>query len=147
MQPFAAAYVNYIRIRESDRHCSDRAGRLLVEDWCPGTAIVGRLPHAAVAYAHIKDVGLVGHTGDGLGASATEGANRPPVEGLKEVRAELLLRQHGRGGSNQDHIRETTLEQGHSSSKSSSQHLAISIQPIKQQLANSNWPKKLRLAI
>src|SRR5579859_5505528 len=136
MQPFAAAYVNYIRIRESDRHCSDRAGRLLVEDWCPGTAIVGRLPHAAVAYAHIKDVGLAGHAGDRLGASATEGANRPPVEGLKEVRAELLLRQHGRGGSNQDHIRETTLEQGHSSSKE--QQSALSNQHSAHETALAN---------
>src|SRR5947209_4726492 len=106
MQPFAAAYVNHVGIRDRHRNRADGAGRLLVEDRYPGAAVVGRLPHAAITYADVKDVRLTGHSSGGLGASATERADRPPVEWLEEIRVELLLRQHRGSGSNQDHVRE-----------------------------------------
>ena len=56
--------------------------RLVVEDWIPSVAEVGRLPDASVVRRHIEDVRLAGNAGDRNGASAAKWADHAPVEFL-----------------------------------------------------------------
>ena len=78
-KPLAAAHINDVRIRGSNRQCADRTGRLVVENRIPGTAVVGALPHSAVVRSHVEDVLPSRHTRDGNCAPPAEGADHAPA--------------------------------------------------------------------
>jgi hypothetical protein len=83
-------------VRRRDRDGADRAGRLVVEDGPPGPAVIVRLPDAAVADAHIEDVGLGGDSGHGPGAAGPVGADRAPAHLAEEARIDGLGLEAGR---------------------------------------------------
>ena len=84
-----------VRGRDGDR--ADRARGLVVEDRAPDAAVVGRLPHAAVADADVEDVGLRRDAGDGAGAAGPVGADRAPAHLAEELLIEGLGLERGRG--------------------------------------------------
>ena len=90
-QAFAAADINYVRVRRSDRQRADRAGRLFIENRNPGAAGVGALPHAAVIHADVKKIGLAGNARGGDGASSAEWPDAAPLQILIHARIELRL--------------------------------------------------------
>ena len=65
----AAAYIDDVRIGRRDRDRADRTRRLIVEDRHPGSAVVGRLPHAAVVEADEEGIRTIGDADCGLPAS------------------------------------------------------------------------------
>jgi hypothetical protein len=75
----AAAYIDDVRIGRRDRDRADRARRLIVEDRHPGSAVVGRLPHAAVVEADEEGIRTIGDADCGLPASPAVGTDHAPV--------------------------------------------------------------------
>src|SRR6185437_7697455 len=58
VQSFAAADIDDIGIRRRDGDRTDGTGGLVVKDGLPSASVIVGLPHAAVADAHIEDIGL-----------------------------------------------------------------------------------------
>src|SRR5436190_18154246 len=58
LQALAAADVDDVGIRRGYGEGADGAGRLVIEDGCPGMAEVGGLPDSAIVDADIEDVRL-----------------------------------------------------------------------------------------
>ncbi len=58
LEAFAASDVDHVRVRRGDRYIADRAGRLVIEYWFPGSTGVVGLPYAAVIDSDIEDVRL-----------------------------------------------------------------------------------------
>ena len=85
VQSLAAAYINDVGVRRSDRDGSDRLGRLVIENRIPGAAVVVRFPDAAIHLGDIEHVGLAGHAGGRAGAPATEWTNHAPVQFLVSI--------------------------------------------------------------
>jgi hypothetical protein len=63
LQPFAAADINDVGVREGHSNRPDRAGRLVVEDRRPRAPRVDGLPHAAVHHPHIEGERLARYAG------------------------------------------------------------------------------------
>src|SRR5271165_856525 len=79
MQPFAAADINNVRIGGRNFDCADGACWLLIKDGLPGPPEVVGLPHTAIHRAHIEDIRLARHTGDGARAPAAKRTDIPPL--------------------------------------------------------------------
>src|SRR3977135_1111773 len=93
MQTFAAANIDHVRIRRRYRDTSNRAGWLILEDWLPGSSIIGRLEYAAIHLRHIKNVWLRRHSHR---CSCATAAERPDVEQTKRLQKFLFHLGHCR---------------------------------------------------
>src|SRR5579859_4492062 len=102
LQALAAAHINNVGIGSRYGYGANGAGGLLVKNGSPRSAVVGGLPHSAVAHAYVKDIRLAGDAGGGLGASATKGANAAPVQRLQIVRIHLLRKGHGQSSQTEN---------------------------------------------
>src|SRR6202022_2611020 len=71
-QAFAAADINHVRIRRSNRQRADGTSGLIVKNRVPGSAIVIGLPHSAVVRRHVEHIRLRRNPGDGDSASRPE---------------------------------------------------------------------------
>ncbi len=122
LEALTARDVDDVRVRGRDGDGPDRARRLVVEDGAPGAAVVGRLPDAAVANAHVEDVGLRWDAGYGPGAPGAVGPDRAPAHLGEELLVKRLGGERGRsedGGREQEEGRrcqETDDETGYGGS-------------------------------
>src|SRR5579864_1639244 len=93
LQAFAAADVNYIRIRRRHGHCSHGTAGLVIKNRVPGVPEVRGFPDSAIDRSHIKDVGLVRHAGNGYRATSAKGSNAAPAHLAKEflIKGRTLL--------------------------------------------------------
>ena len=103
MQPFAAAYVNNLRIRGRHNNRANGPGWLLIEDRLPGAAVVGRLPHTPVHRADVEDIGLAGDTAQGASASATKRANVAPAHFGERLGVDVLSLRGSDDGERKQH--------------------------------------------
>lgn len=92
LQTLAATHIKDVRIGRRYRYRANRAGRLVIKYGKPGTAIVRRLPHAAVDYADVEHIGLVRDTSRGLGATGPMRADHAPTQRLVVHRIDGLSR-------------------------------------------------------
>jgi hypothetical protein len=90
MQPFSAADIDYVRVRNRNSDSTDRSCGLLIEEGRPGAAIVIRLPDAAVDYSYIEYIRMSRNSGGSLSATTSIRADSAPVERLKKRRVRLL---------------------------------------------------------
>src|SRR4029077_632583 len=90
MQAFAAGDINDIGIRSGYGDGANRLGGFVVEDGYPSTAVIVRLPDAAVNLPHVENIRLAGNAGGGAGAASAKRANHAPVEILIDVLGNLL---------------------------------------------------------
>ena len=90
MQAFAAGDINNVGIRR--RYCdgADRLRGLVVEDGCPGAAVVVRLPNSAVDLAHVENIRLAGNASGGAGAASAKRADHAPMQILISILRNLL---------------------------------------------------------
>ena len=88
VQALAAADIQHVGMRRGDRDVAHRARRRLIEDGCPGAAVVVGLPDAAVVDAHEEDAGLGRNPDRADRAAGPVRANHPVAQVLIERRAE-----------------------------------------------------------
>src|SRR2546423_12217991 len=88
MQAFTTANVDYVRVRNRNRDRANGSSRLIVKDWLPCPAVIGRLENAAVDLREIKNVRLRWDAADGANASAAKWPDVSPAQ----HRGKILLR-------------------------------------------------------
>src|SRR6266550_1346640 len=89
-QAFPTAHVNNFRIGRRNGKRSHRTDGLIVEDRVPGASVVGGLPHSAVVWSHIENVGLSWHAADRNPAAGTKWSDQSPMQFLKQFAIKLL---------------------------------------------------------
>src|SRR5579864_1534460 len=101
LQTLAARDVDDVGVGWRDGDRADRLRGLAVEDGGPGTAVVIRLPDAAIDLPHVKDIGLAGNARGGASPAATKGADGAPVKIAEEIGAESLRSGDARGSESE----------------------------------------------
>ena len=84
LEAFAAADVDDVCIRRSDRDGADGTTGLIIEDGLPGSAEVGGLPHAAIDHANVKEIWLTGNAGASASAAAAQWSDGSPAQVREE---------------------------------------------------------------
>ena len=98
LQSLTRADVDRARGGRRHRECADGPGGLVVEDRLPGSAGVGRPPHAAVVHAHEEGVRLPRDRSRGHGATTAEWTDAAPMQVLHHAGIELGM---GRGSGHE----------------------------------------------
>ena len=82
---FAGAGINYIAIRWRDCDRADRGNRLLVEDWNPVCAAVGRFPDSARDRSEVIRVRLANYTFNCQCAPAAKRTDLSPTHSVEQL--------------------------------------------------------------
>src|SRR5207249_9068616 len=96
---FAGAGVNYIVIRWRDCDRADRGNRLLVEDWNPVRAAVGRFPDSARDRSEVIRVRLANYTFNCQCAPAAKRTDLSPTHSVEKLFIDRSRRRWGGGWS------------------------------------------------
>ncbi len=96
----ARPHVDHVRVGRCHGHGADavaRAGQRAIGDVLPLQAVIGALPDAAVDAAHVEQVRVAGHAGDGDDAASDVGTDTAPLQRAHRRRGRRRIgRQRGR---------------------------------------------------